>query len=192
MKNLSAWLCIWAIWLLCRAGPVAAKTSFYLEAQGFFTGQKAQAQLCAYLEHEFLPEWGLFSWGQVNDDWAEMYVGPYYRPLPWLTLGLGAGVEQADVPWRIGASVFINYESFFFMHISEYGGSGYWYRFLGTYALPYGFRLGINAFRYGGVGPYAEYTVPGLDAVLAVSPLYDFESNSGSLFISLGKYFGTE
>ena len=70
---------------------------------------------------------GMFGWALVAPGWAEAYGGVTYAPLDGLELSLGAGMEQAEKPWRTTASVFAARGRFSLFAVGEYGGSGGWY-----------------------------------------------------------------
>lgn len=118
----------------------------------------------------------------VSPGYAETYLGPTWHPAKGFSLGLAAGVETAEKPWRVAATATASHDKLFGLGIVEYGGSGLWYKGLATYSVgPVG--LGVLAQRFAGVGPRVAVSHKGFE--LSAAPLYDFESRSPKALVDL-------
>lgn len=81
-------------------------------------------------------EVGGFGWAQYNTTYRQVYGGGYIKPLNWLQVGVGGGVEQAKSKARFGTFVYAAKSRYSAFAIYENGGSGYWYLVITSYDFP--------------------------------------------------------
>lgn len=116
---------------------------------------------------------GVFANFSVSQPYSEAYVGPMLSPLPWLTLGVGLGIEQDEHPTRFGSIASVNTDVFTSIAYFEYGGSGTWFR-VEAIAIPHE-HIGIGAMAQAveGVGPRFEMIdIAGSGITAFVSSMY--------------------
>lgn len=118
----------------------------------------------------------------VAPGYAEMYLGPTWSPSKTLSLGVAAGIETAEDPWRVAGTVTVSHDKFWGIGIVEYGGSGLWYKGLATY------RVGLVSFgalaeRFDGIGPRIGVSYKGFE--LSAAPLFDFEAKEPKGLVAL-------
>ena len=162
--------------------PATANTTGRVEFRVFNTGTSTRPVfgLNTLIEHTLTPKLKVWAWFQVEEKWAEAYTGLAYAPAVWFEFGLAAGVEQADLPWRLGGYVWMGNKYFSFLALVEEGGSGPWYQatFL---AKPLAWlEFGGMIKRYAGLGYRLDFSPStGPNVKLWVAHLfYDPESNS--------------
>lgn len=118
----------------------------------------------------------------VAPGYAEMYLGPTWSPMKILSLGVAAGIETSDSPWRLAGTVTISHGKSWGIGIVEYGGSGLWYKGLVTYSFGH-VSVGAIAQRFDGIGPRIAGSYGGFE--LSVAPLYDSEAKAPKGLLAL-------
>lgn len=124
------------------------------------------------------PKIGLYFFALANENWGQAYGGIKIKPLNWLSISLGAGLEVNSNPYRFNITFLVIKNKFYFIQIYEYGGSGFWYHIVANYEVCDRNYLGILAKRYYGLGIDYEYKIKKIPLRFGVSPLYDFEDNN--------------
>lgn len=94
---------------------------------------------------------GVFVFGLVSPGWAQLYSGLTFAPADWIQLSAGAGLEQADAPWRTAGSIWLGRGRFSLLTIGEYGGGGGWYKAVGNARIVSWRELHV------GVGAQSQY-----------------------------------
>jgi hypothetical protein len=163
--------------LVLIASFVKAQTIIMIEEMNKITGNTVSPKLTGYVQH--IPKGkqvGGFGFAQVQQKWAQCILGVVYAPrvkkLDVLEISLGAGIEQANVPWRVQANIFLKKSNFSLLGAVEYGGGGHFYLVAPTYRVK-GWLLGARAQRYYGVGPTIGYTIGPM--TIWGSPMYEIE-----------------
>jgi hypothetical protein len=101
---------------------------------------------------------GLQTWTLTSKEWSEALVGLTFAPAKWASIATSLGLETDANPLRGGLDLWIGNEDYSLLFLQEYGGSGYWYRVIGTKALSSKLKIGVNGSRFFGWGPYVERT----------------------------------
>jgi len=113
-------------------------------------------QINFFVTGHFTTKWGWSAWSANSHPWSEAYVGPTFTPAKWISFSTAFGLETYNHPLRTGNSVWIGSKRWNLLSIQEYGGSGYWHKDTGTYALNSRFSIGAFSQRHVGTGPYTE------------------------------------
>ncbi|MDP2598587.1 MAG: hypothetical protein Q8P49_02030 [Candidatus Liptonbacteria bacterium] len=113
-------------------------------------------QLNVYANGPIKDKLGWSLWTLTSKEYSEAYAGLTFSPAKWVTVSGSLGLESADNPIRGGASVWMGRGRWSLLSIQEYGGSGYWYRYLGKFQATKTVAVGVNSTRFLGTGPYAE------------------------------------
>ncbi len=113
-------------------------------------------QVNVYVHGPIKGKLGWSAWTLTSEGWSEAYAGLTFAPAKWVEVSASLGLESADNPLREGGSVWVGKGSWSLLSIHEYGGSGYWYRYLGIYQATKTLVVGVNSTRFLGTGPYAE------------------------------------
>lgn len=114
---------------------------------------------------------GAFVFGQMNTDsdeeaYKQVYAGPYFRPTPWLEVGLGYGVEHFDGEEtsvsgeRFGSYVDVSGDRGSASLVFENGDSGYYYEARVALRITDLIQGGAIAMREVGYGPRLEVSFP--------------------------------
>lgn len=118
----------------------------------------------------------------VMPNYAEVYIGPTWKPTANFSLGIAGGMEIAADPWRVAAYTSARHKKLWALGVVEYGGTGLWYKTVVSYDVgPISF--GVLVQRFDGVGPRASGTYKGFE--LWAAPLYDFESSTPNVLVGL-------
>ena len=128
---------------------------------------------------------GFYFFALANEYWGQAYGGVSIKPIDWLTVNVGAGVEVNENPYRFNISLLIMKNKFFFVQIYEYGGSGFWYHIVANYEVFERNYLGVVAKRYYGLGIDYEYKFKSFPIRLTLSPLYDFEDEDYKFLMAI-------
>lgn len=127
----------------------------------------------------------VFAFSLTGEEWAQAYGGLLYSLQPWLTVGAAAGMETADSPWRVAASLWMGEGPFSLLCIYEDGGSGYWYSVNPTVQIKKWLTAGILAKRFAGVGPFVRVSIPKTPLQIWAVPAYDFEFEQQKTLIGI-------
>lgn len=135
-----------------------ATAQSYLEAELYQSRTGVSPKIAGYQAKDLgQPDgFGTFTFFWVEQYWAQAYGGLTYAPVSWLQVGLGAGLEQADNPWRIASSIWLGNDRLSALTVLETGGSGFFYRSQFNVMVTSWLGLGGLAERYTGFGPRAE------------------------------------
>lgn len=153
---------------------------FVLENKVTLEGVQPELKLIA--DAPIVEHLSLSGTGIVAPGYAEMYFGPTWHPTTSFSLGVAAGIETADEPWRVAATVTASRDKLGALAIVEYGGSGLWYKGVVSYSVgPVG--VGVLAQRFAGVGPSITGRYHGV--ALSVAPLYDFEARAPAMLVDV-------
>ncbi len=131
---------------------------------------------------------GQFYFSLINENWAQAYGGIMIKPLDWLSIGLGAGLEVNNNPYRFNLRMHIKKNKFSLMQIYEYGGSGFWYNIFANFQVTQNSKWGIVFKRFYGLGINYEYDFKSFPLALILSPLYDLENENYNFMLSLRYY----
>ena len=72
-------------------------------------------------------QFGFYYFALANQNWGQAYAGVVYKPIDWLLISVGAGLEVNEDPYRFNFNLHMFWEKISFIQIYEYGGSGFWY-----------------------------------------------------------------
>jgi hypothetical protein len=128
---------------------------------------------------------GFYYFGLINEYWGQAYAGLLYNPSDWFSIGVGAGLEVDDNPYRFNLSMFINKNKFSLTQIYEYGGSGFWYNIIADYRIAEQTKMGIVFRRYYGLGINYEHGFKNSPFALILAPLYDYEDENFKFYFAL-------
>lgn len=135
----------------------AQQTAGYVESYNTVSGAETTPQFNVYVHGPLKGKLGWSLWTLTSKPYSEAYAGLTFAPAKWIEVSSASlGLESADNPLREGASVWLGKGRLSLLSIQEYGGSGYWYRYLGTFQVTKTVAVGVNSTRFLGTGPYAE------------------------------------
>jgi hypothetical protein len=128
-----------------------------------------------YVEKDLTKKFGISTFSLVSENWAEIYIGPFFRLTPNLTIGVQVGIETISPHWRLANSIVYSKNNHLAVLLLEKGSGGdnYWY------SLQYQnsnkkFIWGARGQRFYGLGPECGITIG--DNKLTIAPLYDLET----------------
>lgn len=128
----------------------------------------------------------LFAFSSTGESYAEGYGGFAYSPKSWLQIGMGLGLETADTPWRVAASLWAGKGPLSFLWIYENGGSGPWYKATATFTAKEWLTLGLMARRFIGIGPLLQLSLPKTPISIWTTPAcYDLKSEQAKALIGI-------
>ena len=131
---------------------------------GLYNNCHADSQcLDITLTHPVNATTGVFAYMLTSKDFSEFYAGPSYKPSANSEVLLGIGTEQGQGSCRFGGWSDIALNKTYLEYDYEFGGSGYWYKVKGLYAITPNLQLGI-------VNKTEDNT--GLEAVWQITPEY--------------------
>lgn len=149
-----------------------------------------------FLTHDLTETFGIFAFSLVNAGpqdgfegrWAQTQFGPTVNLTEGLQLGAGPALEQADISARATLWAFweLDSESSLFA-VFEHGFDGsedYWYQVVANRSFGIA-SVGVMAERTFGVGPRADFGVPGTPFRLYAVGARDFESDTTNLLTGL-------
>lgn len=133
--------------------PARAQT--FMELQNLATGAGVDPTIDVQLE---LPgrTVNAFGWFLVSEKWGEALLGVSKAVKPWLWLGVAAGLETHQDPFRVNPNVWIGKRRLSTFLALEYGGSGFWYKSVSLMRLTPRISLGVHSQRFYGTGPRVE------------------------------------
>jgi len=142
-------------------------------------------QLHLYNTSSLTSKISALSFALVSESYAEAYAGIEFAPVPSISIGLGAGLETAENPWRIGASLWMGHGPVSLFAAGENGGTGYWYKVVASYAVTEYLTTGIWSKRFAGVGPMIQLAIPRTLATVWMVPAYDFEFDTRNFIVGV-------
>lgn len=131
---------------------------------------------------------GFYYFTLLNENWGQAYGGIIYKPINWLLISIGAGMEVDKNPYRFNIRFHVIKNKINFLQIYEYGGSGFWYHIHVNYRVLERNYLGIIAKRYYGLGLNYEHELKSIPLSFILSPLYDFEDEKYKLLMAIRYY----
>lgn len=183
MKNI--WLTA-LIFVVVVGGIVSgAEASFYVESFNKVVEGEVIPVLIFCPTHDLNKRFQLEGFSMTGENYAEAYVGLGYSPKPWLQVGASIGLETADSPWRVAASLWAGKGPLSFLSIYENGGSGYWYNIKATLQVRNWLTIGGMAKRFSGVGPFIQASIPSTPLKVYLVPAYDFEDDKQKTSIGI-------
>ena len=119
---------------------------------------------------------GGFVWFQIQQSYSQAYGGATFSPKPWVQFALGAGLEEARHPARVGSYVWIGKAKLSSLTAFEDGGSGFWYKVETNYQAKKSMGVGMLSERDHGTGPKMEFSIPHTALKLWCAPLVSGKS----------------
>ena len=151
--------------ILISSGISAQSMSGFVEQGTIFSqGEEPSYVLRFSLTKMYSEKLGMFVWAITSPGWNEGTVGVVWQPRSNVQLTLGGGYEQDPNPYRAIASAWIGGKGRFapsLLIVGEHGGSGSWYRVLGTVQFSRDLRVGTNVERFLGIGHYMSLDIRG-------------------------------
>lgn len=139
-------------WFLNKSEENTIQQAFYVTSSPL-----SLSSLPGFKDYQ-LGDVGLFSWILGSKNWAEFHSGLTYQPFPWLQLGLGLGLEQAENPFRVGSFFWLGGDWWWIQTDIETGGSGLWYQSIGVFVKKnHDIEFGYFARSGEGIGPYLSH-----------------------------------
>ncbi len=132
---------------------------------------------------------GVYFFALAQENWGQAYGGIIIKPIDWLSINIGAGLEVNDNPYRFNLTLQVMKNKFYFVQIYEYGGSGFWYHILANYEVFERNYFGVVLKRYYGFGIDYEYQLKNIPLRFILSPLYDFEDENYKFLVALRYVF---
>lgn len=121
---------------------------------------------------------GSYFYALANEAWGEAYGGILIRPLNWMIISAGIGVETDSALYRLNWGLYLVNNKLSLSQWYEYGGSGFWYDVQLNYQILNNLKTGIIFKRYYGLGINFLYDIKKTPISINFAPLYDFEVNS--------------
>lgn len=143
------------------AGTDADKDlGFFVEAQ---TTSRHVTSVLGWYQHDFTDSLGFYALvDKESDGYREWYVGPKWKPLDWLEVGIGIGRETIPCVGnaiRRNAYFLADTEKFVVLGTFENGGSGPWHKVTVVYKLLDSINAGVMNESLLGTGPRVEYNI---------------------------------
>lgn len=164
-----------------HAQEPVAKTSWTFGGEVFCPVSGCSPLLSAYMEHQPAKgRVGAYAFTLMTRGWSEAYGGATYSPTTWSQLGMGAGLEQADMPLRLNAFAAAWGKPGVLFATVEWGGSGWWYHTHVLFNTPVSWlKVGAMSRAYSGTGLRVEAML--WHAKVFVAPLLSHEDRTPSL-----------
>lgn len=170
-------------------------TSFFVEEQNYVNKEEIKPTAFIWANKQYKNNAGVFVFALVNQNWGEFLIGPNYtfkskkNPQKFLEVGAGLGIETDNNPLRGAMYYFFNtsptkerkgtIQSLGFV---EYGGSGYWYLWFGTYNVSNSIAIGVHAQSFNGVlGPRLQFQKGPFMTYLTVGKNLELKETAGLL-----------
>ncbi len=145
--------------VLVLSAPVHAQVTGCLENENNVQNNRLTPGIQFWIQGQFNKHFGWFGWALVNKNWSEIYPGISWQPVPWLQVGVGAGIEQSQSKLRFGEFLWMGKGKFYFMGFTEHEGSGFWYRAMAMYQVNQKIQVGLMSQYKLGIGPKAEMVI---------------------------------
>ncbi len=165
-------------------GKANAQTAGFVESYNTVADGGNTPQVNMYVYGTIRDQLGWSAWTLTSETYSEAYAGFTYAPAKWIEVSASLGLESAEKSFRQGASVWLGKGRWSLLSIHEDGGSGYWYRYLGTYQVSKTLAVGVNSTRFLGTGPYAEKKFGKVAPFGELMPSVRAEASRGSDSIS--------
>ena len=127
--------------------------------------------------------------GYNNKNIGKAMVGVTYSPKSWVRFNIRAGVEKSNAGYRLGTSLWLGKDKYSLLLIADKGkgSKNYFYQAVGKYQLNKKIDLGINVWRFHGIGPHVgfRYKIFKLNSRIFLAPLYDFEFEQTRLVLGI-------
>lgn len=171
----------------------------------FFVCVSIQAQVEVYGRYtsggKVEPDINIFGTKEINNKinftyfallekkWGESYIGISYSPKSWMSVGVGAGIEQNSALYRFGGSFWFGHERNSLLILWEKGDGtdNYWYKTVLSHRASDKLTFGAVAWRFHGVGPIVKYTPNKSNLTFWVLPVYDFEFKAKRLVLGVSR-----
>ena len=163
---------VYALFVLFMLAKAAFGQS-WVEERTYVTAQGATPRIDGLFTAKVKGDLGGFIWFQVQQGYSQAYCGATFSPKSWLQLALGAGLEKAKSPTRVGSYVWVGKGRASGLAAFEDGGSGFWYKVETNYQIGKVFGLGSLSERFKGSGPKVEFSIPPTALKLWFAPLVD-------------------
>jgi len=160
--------------LLCCLAATAAQAQSFAEFEMRRAPDSWEPQVTAWVVSDLTPKKdALTVWALASRGWGEVLVG-YQRTLtPWLTAGVGAGVETHPDAWRVNPWFFAERGKYSLFLTAEEGASDFWYRMEAGYKFSGKVTAGLFSRSSVGTGPYATVTVLPKTVLFGAVTLHD-------------------
>lgn len=132
------------------------KVSGFVEEWNSITESGTTPEINVFLAGPLKGRLGWTSWSLITEGWSESTLGLTFAPTKWMEVSGSLGIETDEDPLRQGASIWLGKGRWALLSIHENGGSGYWYRYLGTFQATETISVGVNSIRFFGTGPYVS------------------------------------
>ncbi len=134
----------------------AQQVSGFVEEWNIVTKDGTTPEVHVYLRGPVKGKLGWTTWTINGETWSEGLGGLAVAPVSWMEIQAVIGLETDDDPLRGGVNLWLGNERVSMLFIQEYGGSGYWYKYIATLDLGKGLLLGAYSDKTVGTGPYLE------------------------------------
>ncbi len=123
----------------------------------------------------------------VSQCWSETLLGFSYAPNNWSQFGVLGGFAQESDYARLGGYVWLGNEKFsgLALAVKSIGLDDLWYRGKVLYHVTESSTLGIQAWRWNGIGPLFEYRINKLDSTVWIFPAYEPEFEKKAITIGI-------
>jgi hypothetical protein len=143
---------------LMLASPATGQT--FVESQHVFAAGEYSPQLSGQVVKSGKKA-DLTVWFLVSEKWGEGLVGVSKSFKPWLWVGMLAGMETSQRPLRVSPEIWVGSDKASVFVAVERGGSGWWYKSVGTVKIMSRLEVGFHSQRFYGTGPLIKATFPG-------------------------------
>jgi|GEM_PF-3746597 len=123
----------------------------------------------------------------VSQEWSETLLGVAYTPNNWSQFGLLSGFAQESDYVRVGGFIWLGNEKFsgIALAVKSMGVDDLWYRAKALYHLNERSTIGVQAWRWNGIGPLFEYRIEKLHSIVWIFPAYEFEFDQKAISIGI-------
>lgn len=147
-----------------------------------------------YVSDKITETFGVSAFFLTAGSWAEVYAGPEWSPVDWMTVGVSVGAEHGAEGFdlRTAAMLWMGHGDISFLGLVEAGEAAYsgddtavWYDLTLKYKVTPWLSVGIRDVRPTGIGPLAEVTVGKAVLWASWSPISSEEADfdaSSSIF----------
>ncbi len=152
------------ILMLCMFASVPAMAAETNNGVGlWFEGQvisNGLSSVICYYEKSLTDSFGFYVLVEKESNgYYEFYAGPKWKPLEWLEVGVGVGMENMPNSTRWNFFFDANWEKVGVSGSFENGGSGAWHKVTATYAVSKHIGVGVMDETGFEPGPRLEYNI---------------------------------